>query len=206
MVPELPITHIFFDLGNIFVGLRSGNKLRALAQRSGQSVEMFCEKIWSHERAHNYERGQHSCEEYFSLLAEDLDFSDARTDLEEAFCDIFHPLPHRVALARSLSQRYPLALISNTCAAHIRHLETHYDFLPLFHPRIYSHEVGARKPHARIYEVALEKSGAPRERSIFIDDLEENLITPSQAGWHTLHLPPGTDLEAGLRSFGIEIP
>lgn len=204
-MPVLPITHIFFDLGNIFVGLRSGEKLRALATRSGQSIEVFCEKIWSHDRAHHYERGQHSCDEYFQQLARDLGLSEARTDLEEAFCDIFHPLPQRVALARTLAQRYPLALISNTCAAHIRHLESNYDFFPLFHPKIYSHEVGARKPHPRIYEAALEKSGARKEQSIFIDDLEENLTTPSRAGWHTLHLPPGADLETALRPFGIEI-
>lgn len=204
-MPALPITHIFFDLGNILVGLRSGPKLRALAHRSGQSVEVFCEKIWSHQRAHDYERGQHSCEEYFALLAEDLDLTHAQTELQEAFCDIFHPLPERVALARTLAQRYPLALISNTCSAHIRYLESNYDFFPIFQPRIYSHEVGARKPHPKIYEIALEKSGASKERSLFIDDLAENLITPSQNGWHTLHLPPGTDLASSLRPLGIEI-
>lgn len=203
-MPFLPITHIFFDLGNIFVGLRSGEKLRALAKRSGQPIEVFCERIWSHQRAHAYERGQHSCEEYFALLAEDLDLAFAQADLQEAFCDIFHPLPERVALARRLARRYPLALISNTCAAHIRHLESSYDFFPLFAPKIYSHEVGARKPHPRIYEIALEKSGATKEQSIFIDDLAENLTTPSQTGWHTLHLPPGTDLESALRPFGID--
>ena len=64
------ITHIFFDLGNILVGLHAGKKLRALAKKSGQDLAPFCEKIWSHERAHDYERGSHSCDEYFSLLAE----------------------------------------------------------------------------------------------------------------------------------------
>ena len=204
-MPSFPITHIFFDLGNILVGLRSGEKLRALAARSGQTIEVFCEKIWSHERAHDYERGRHSCEEYFTQLAKDLDLSGAQGDLQEAFCDIFYPLPKRVALARNLAKQYPLALISNTCAAHIRHLESHYDFFPIFQPRIYSHEVGARKPHPRIYEIALEKAGARKEQSIFIDDLAENLTTPSGLGWHTLHLPPGADLEAALRPFQIVI-
>jgi len=204
-MPSLPVTHIFFDLGNILVGLRSGTKLKTLANRSGQTVEAFCEKIWSHERAHDYERGRYSCEEYFDYLARELDLSHAVEELREAFCDIFHPLPERVALAHALAKQYPVALISNTCAAHIRYLEATFDFFPLFHPRIYSHEVGSRKPHPRIYEIALEKSGAQPAQSLFIDDLSENLTTPSEMGWHTLHLPPGGDLAPSLRQFGIEI-
>ena len=198
-----PITHIFFDLGNVLVGLRSGEKLKALAQRKGESVEAFCNKIWSHERAHDYERGQHTCDEYFALLAEDLDLSHARQELQEAFCDIFYPLPERVALARQLAKQYPLALISNTCASHIRHLESAFDFFPLFQHRIYSHQAGYRKPHPDIYEKALQETGAKAENSLFIDDLAENLETPRKSGWRTLHLPPGTNLEKELLTFQI---
>lgn len=201
-----PITHIFFDLGNILVGLRAGEKLRTLAKKSGQDLTEFCEKIWSHDRAHDYERGRHSCDEFFSLLAEDLDLGHAQPELREAFCDIFHPLPERVAVARQLAVRYPLALISNTCAAHIRHLEAEYDFFSLFTPRIYSHEVGARKPHPEIYAQALAAAGARAETSLFIDDLAENLETPSRLGWQTIHLPPATDLSVALRRAGVALP
>lgn len=199
------ITHIFFDLGNILVGLHAGEKLRALAKQSGQDLTTFCEKIWSHERAHDYERGRHSCDEYFTLLAGDLDLSHAQPELREAFCDIFHPLPDRVAVARQLASRYPLGLISNTCASHIRHLESTYDFFPLFSPRIYSHEVGARKPHPDIYAKALAESGAKAECSLFIDDLAENLETPSRLGWKTIHLPPKSDLAAALTKAGVPL-
>ena len=198
-----PITHIFFDLGNVLVGLRSGEKLKALAQHKGESVEAFCNKIWSHKRAHDYERGSHTCDEYIALLAEDLDLAHAQQELQEAFCDIFYPLPVRVALARQLAEHYPLALISNTCASHIQHLEATYDFFPIFHHRIYSHKVGCRKPHPDIYEKALQATGAKAESSLFIDDLAENLETPRKSGWQTIHLPPGTDLEKELLNFQI---
>ena len=198
-----PITHIFFDLGNVLVGLRSGEKLKALARRKGESVEAFCEKIWSHERAHDYERGSHTCDEYFALLAEDLDLAYAQQELQDAFCDIFYPLPERVAVARQLAKQYPLALISNTCASHIRHLESTFDFFPLFQHRIYSHQAGCRKPHPDIYEKALQATGAKAESSLFIDDLTENLETPRKSGWRTLHLPPGADLKKELLTFQI---
>lgn len=200
------ITHIFFDLGNILVGLHAGEKLRALAQQSGQDLTAFCERIWSHERAHDYERGRHTCDEYFSLLAEELDLSHAQPELREAFCDIFHPLPDRVEIARTLARRYPLGLISNTCASHITHLEATYDFFPIFSPRIYSHEVGTRKPHPDIYAKALDAAGAQAETSLFIDDLAENLETPARLGWKTIHLPPKSDLATALAGQGIHLP
>ena len=197
------ITHLFFDLGNVLVGLRSGEKLKALAQQTGESVETFCDKIWSHKRAHDYERGHHTCDEYFALLAEDLDLTYAQKELRQAFCDIFYPLPERVALVRQLAPHYPLALISNTCASHIQHLEATYDFFPLFQHRIYSHQAGCRKPHPDIYEKALQATEAKAESSLFIDDLAENLETPAKAGWKTIHLPPGTDLKKALEFFDI---
>jgi HAD superfamily hydrolase (TIGR01509 family) len=197
------ITHLFFDLGNVLVGLRSGEKLKALARRTGESVETFCDKIWSHKRAHDYERGHHTCDEYFALLAEDLDLTYAQKELRQAFCDIFYPLPDRVALVRQIAPHYPLALISNTCASHIQHLEATYDFFPLFQHRIYSHQAGCRKPHPDIYEKALQATEAKAESSLFIDDLAENLETPAKAGWKTIHLPPGTDLKNALESFDI---
>jgi putative hydrolase of the HAD superfamily len=197
------ITHLFFDLGNVLVGLRSGEKLKALAERTGQSVEAFCEKIWSHKRAHDYERGHHTCDEYFALLTEDLNLAHAQEELREAFCDIFYSLPERVTLARQLAKYYPLALISNTCASHIQHLEATYDFFPLFPHRIYSHQAGCRKPHPDIYEKALQATGAKAESSLFIDDLAENLDTPAKAGWKTIHLPPGADLKKALDAFHI---
>ncbi len=166
-------------------------------------METFCDKIWSHKRAHDYERGRHTCDEYFALLAEDLDLTYAQKELRQAFCDIFYPLPDRVALVRQLAPHYPLALISNTCASHIQHLETTYDFFPLFQHRIYSHQAGCRKPHPDIYEKALQATEAKAESSLFIDDLAENLETPAKAGWKTIHLPPGTDLKKALESFDI---
>ncbi|MFM8653148.1 MAG: HAD-IA family hydrolase, partial [Verrucomicrobiota bacterium] len=126
--------------------------------------------------------------------------------LREAFCDIFHPLPERVTVARQLAARYPLGLISNTCASHIRHLESTYDFFPLFSPRIYSHEVGTRKPHPDIYAKALAVAGTKAENSLFIDDLAENLETPSRLGWKTIHLPPKSDLAAALARAGVSLP
>jgi putative hydrolase of the HAD superfamily len=112
-------------------------------------------------------------------------------------------LPDRVALVRQLAPHYPLALISNTCASHIRHLEANCDFFPLFQHRIYSHEVGCRKPHPDIYEKALLATGAKAESSLFIDDLAENLETPAKLGWKTIHLPPGADLKKELLTFQI---
>jgi FMN phosphatase YigB (HAD superfamily) len=49
----------------------------------------------------------------------------------------------------------------------------------------------------------LKEAGATPETSLFIDDLAENLETPAKAGWRTLHLPPGTDLEKELLTFQI---
>ena len=66
-----------------------------------------------------------------------------------------------------------MAIISNTLVPGYcmdRHLDA-AELLHFFPVRIYSSQTRFRKPHRRIFEIALEALGVPAERSIFVGDL-----------------------------------
>lgn len=68
---------------------------------------------------------------------------------------------------------YELGLVSNTFVpshAMDRHLDQ-LGLLELFPARIYSCDVGYRKPHRRIFDIALEQMGIAPEQAIFVGDL-----------------------------------
>jgi len=56
----------------------------------------------------------------------------------------------------------------------------------LFDPVVISGEVGLRKPHAAIYELALDGLGVPADRVLFIDDAEPNVVGARAAGLQSL--------------------
>ncbi|MDJ0420324.1 HAD family hydrolase [Rhodococcus opacus] len=56
----------------------------------------------------------------------------------------------------------------------------------LFDPVVISCEVGLRKPHAAIYELALDELGVPADWVLFIDDAEPNVVGARAAGLQSL--------------------
>jgi putative hydrolase of the HAD superfamily len=52
----------------------------------------------------------------------------------------------------------------------------------LFDTVVISGEVGLRKPHAAIFELALERLGLPAEQAVFVDDAEPNVLGARAVG------------------------
>jgi putative hydrolase of the HAD superfamily len=85
-----------------------------------------------------------------------------------------------------------LAIVSNTFVpGHCldRHLREE-GLLEFFPVRIYSSTVRYRKPHPRIFEMALEQIGVPAERALFIGDLlKTDIRGAKRAGMRTIWKP-----------------
>lgn len=78
-------------------------------------------------------------------------------------------------LADLRDRGYRLGIISNTFVPGFvldRHL-TGLGLIEFFPERIYSCDVGYRKPHRRIFEIALERIGVRPDEAIFVGDLPE---------------------------------
>jgi HAD superfamily hydrolase (TIGR01549 family) len=81
--------------------------------------------------------------------------------------------PHARPMLSTLRERgYKLGLISNTgtpAATLDRHLREE-DLLEFFPMRVYSCEVGYRKPHPQIFEIALGRIGSEAGHTVFVGD------------------------------------
>ena len=66
--------------------------------------------------------------------------------------------------------------------------------------------VGMRKPNAPIYELALKVTQREPAECIFVDDRPVNLESARELGIDTIHYHDAAQLEADLRSRGIEAP
>jgi putative hydrolase of the HAD superfamily len=106
----------------------------------------------------------------------------------------------RVKVVQQLSRNFNIYLFSNTNQIHIERLhqsfkaEFGFDFPSLFVKDYYSHEIHERKPDLISYQKVIELSGVNPEESVFIDDLEKNIIGAQRAGLKTFWLKNGMEM------------
>lgn len=200
----MPITTIFFDLGNVLVDVNWNMAFYHLKDRTPHDEETLHTKAFGCEDLFDgMDTGKLENEAFFAQFKERLEFDGTAVELEEIWCDVFVPLEDNIQLARQLAEFYPLGIISNIGLSHSRHLEKTYDFFPLFRHKVYSFEFGKMKPDPTIYEHALKLMDGDKFETLFIDDLEPNIMTPSQMGWQTIHLRPEVNLRLALQSYEL---
>jgi FMN phosphatase YigB (HAD superfamily) len=199
-----PIKAVAFDLGKVLIDFDWAPALAQIHPRTRLTADEVFQQVLKHPKSIDYEEGRLTSEEYFSFQKEFLGFDGPWTELESLYARIFTPITAHIALVHALQPHYPLALISNTTAAHIDYAESVYDFFSLFQVRIYSYRAGAMKPKPAIYAAAAQALGIEPEEGLFIDDLKPNCEGAEKLGWQTIHLEPQTDLRAALRLFGLK--
>lgn len=200
----MQIETIFFDLGKVLIDFDFDIALYRVRQQSSLNEEEINEQILDlQEEIDAYEVGGISSHDFFQKLKEKFGFTGSADELKTIWQEIFTPFHEHIEMARMLAQYYPVALISNTSEAHIEYCEAQFDFMQIFQKKIYSCEVGVMKPDPEIYLKALDEMNADKFTSLFIDDREENIMTPSQMSWQTIHLRPDVNLRQALQSYDL---
>jgi 2-haloacid dehalogenase len=78
-----------------------------------------------------------------------------------------------------------------------------FDFLSWFEDAVVSGEHGVVKPDRRIFEIAIRRFRIDPPRSVFVDDLAENVAAASAWGFHALHFTGAARLRAELEALEL---
>jgi putative hydrolase of the HAD superfamily len=210
---RVPIRAIVSDFGGVltspmtesFVGVLDssgvsieelGKAMMALTEREG-SNPLF-----------DLETGQVSVATFMGRLSDQLSAQvGTEVDLDgfgERYFGHLKPNERLIDHMRGLRERgYKMAI----CTNNIREWEALWRrMLPvdeIFEVVVDSAFVGSRKPDPRIYEITLERLGAPPEATLFIDDIEVNCEGARRLGMHAIRFRSTdqtiADIEAALR-------
>jgi putative hydrolase of the HAD superfamily len=201
----MKISAVCFDLGKVLLHFDWKIMLDRVCAKSPLPPEEISRLLREDPQVIAYEVGGITSAKFFSHLKKRLRYKGTAKELRAAFSEIFTPLADHIALAAMLAPHYPLAIISNTNEAHIVHAEATYSFFSLFRAHIYSHRVKIMKPDRAIFDATLAALGGvdPLE-TLFIDDLETNILGAVQLGWQTIHLRPDVNLREALSSYELK--
>jgi HAD superfamily hydrolase (TIGR01509 family) len=183
---------IVFDLGKVLVDFDYSIAARKVAARSTKSLLNLISLLSSSSLIIQYECGLVTRREFFEQVRDAIGFRGDLAEFSGYFADIFTELPPMIALHAELRRRgVPTYIFSNTNDLAIEHVERNFPFFKNFDGYIYSCEVGAMKPDAKIYAAMEKLCGRSGADIIYLDDRVENVEAGLVRGWRAiLHETP----------------
>lgn len=198
------IKNIIFDLGNVLLDLDWERTEQAFRDMLQEEYEAALLRYDSERLFELLEVGEITPKEFVRRMQQTTRRAIDEKTIIDSWNTILAELPPaRLHWLQKLGRKYNLYLLSNTNAIHIEWLHgylqeragmTIHDFNALFIKPYYSFEINLRKPNREIYEYVLADAGLHAEETLFIDDLEENILSARTVGLQTIHHRAGSEI------------
>ena len=195
------IKTIFFDIGGVLLNIHPERTIKQLGDFTKLSDEEII-AAFPEDAYHRYERGEISDLGFYRAVKDKLPISNNLTEKQfwKAWSLLVGEETKVVKIMNNLTTKYPVWLLSNTNPYHILE-EERFKLFDKITGGIYSFEVGSRKPEGEIYFKALKIAGVTAEKSLFIDDLIENVEMARSLNMNAIHFKSIGDLHKQLDNF-----
>jgi putative hydrolase of the HAD superfamily len=197
-------TVVAFDLGKVLVDFDYHIAVSRIAARSTLPPDGIKTFLGQSHAIIDYESGRLTREEFYEQARQAIGFRGTIEEFGGFFADIFTEIPPMIELHAGLHRRgVPTCIFSNTNDLAVEHIRRNFPFFRDFDGYIFSYEVGAMKPDAKIYE-ALEKLVRRRGADIvYLDDRPENVAGGAARGWRTILHETPEKTRAALENFRL---
>jgi len=181
-----------FDLGKVLVDFDYTIAARKIAARSRKAPADLHAFLGSSPLLIQYESGQLTRQTFFEAVRDAIGFQGDVAEFGSYFADIFTEMPGTIALHAEVRQRgFKTFIFSNTNDLAIEHIRRNFPFFKNFDGYIFSCEIGALKPDAKIYEALEKLAGRRGAEIVYLDDRPENAAAGAARGWRAiLHESP----------------
>lgn len=187
---SLPV--FIFDLGKVLVDFDYSIAARKIAARCTRAPQDLHGFLGSSPLLVEYESGRLTKETFYEAVRGPIGFQGNLAEFNGYFADIFSEMSGTIALHAELRRRgFQSYIFSNTNDLAIEHVRRSFPFFANFDGYIFSYEVGAMKPEAKIYEAMEAMCGRRGADLIYLDDRPENIAAGAARGWRAiLHETP----------------
>lgn len=199
----MDITHVFFDIGGVLGTNAWDHEQRAHAvERFGLDHEF---ESRHQEVVGEFEAGRLSLHDYLESVIFYCPRSFSREEIVAFMFSQSEPFPESLAIARELSRRPGLRLmtLNNESAELNLHRIAAFGLREMFSAFLSSCWLGVRKPQPVIFERALHIAQVKPERAVFVDDREQNLTPAKALGLQTIHFTSADGLRESLKALGL---
>ena len=197
-------TIVAFDLGKVLVDFDYYIAVSRIAARSKQPPDGIKIFLGQSQAIIDYECGRLTREEFYEQARKATGFRGTIEEFGDFFANIFTPIPPMIELHAGLRRRgIPTYIFSNTNDLAVEHIRRKFPFFRDFDGYIYSFEVGAMKPEAKIYEVLEKLAGRRGADIVYLDDRPENVAAGAARGWRTILHETPEKTRAAMENFKL---
>jgi len=195
---------IAFDLGNVLIPFDHMKACRAIGAIHSLDPLYVYERIFECGIAQAFDLGNISPSDFTQECSDALNVNLNEHDLVDAWSDIFTPDPAMEKLVKELADNADLCLISNTNCWHYNLIQRDFPFVEYFPRRLLSYQIHKMKPDPEVFRLALRwaQSG---QTNIFIDDIEENVMSAASVGFSAIHFSGIMPLRESLQCLGVKL-
>ena len=179
---------LLFDIGNVLVRFDFTAAAQRFAAQSTSSTEQVLSLLSPFKD--DLESGRISDDDFVSQSIDRISFRGSREDFIRIWNDIFTENTPMTSVVEQLAAEHPLYLLSNTSGLHKDWLFETFPVFRHFKGGIFSHEARSMKPHEPIFRAAIETFGLDPVRTLYIDDLADNIATGARLGLVCHHYHP----------------
>lgn len=204
------VTTLLFDLGNVLFDLDIPATERAFASLLGDRRVQFSDWAVRNRFFERYEKGEITDKEFVETIGSQCQSEVSEDEVITAWNAMLIGMPEsRLTWLKELRKTYQVALLSNTNALHITKVrqwlqqehgimhfeETYFDRV------YYSHEIGARKPETRAYQMVIQDLETAVTSTLFIDDVQANIQGAQQLGIQAIWHKPTDEIRVKLPEY-----
>jgi len=191
----MSIRAVFFDLGGVIVRTEYQAPREQLAERLGMEYEDLSKIVFDSQTGIRASIGEITSQQHWEWVMKRLKRpAEEMTAIRDEFYagDIVDR--QLLDFLRSLRGKYVTGMISNAWND-LRDFIGREKMEDAFDHIIISAEVGVAKPEAKIFQIALERSGVRPHEAVFVDDFYINIEGCEKVGMKGIHF---TDAQSTL--------
>jgi putative hydrolase of the HAD superfamily len=200
------IETVISDLGNVLLKFDNTIYFRAMTRFTGWSVAEI--RAVTHDNLDLltlFEKGLVSPFDFYKNAKDLLELTAGYEEFYAAYSDVFVLVPSVLDLYRRLKTKRRMILLSNTDVVRWTFIKSKFPEILFFDDYVLSFDVGAMKPQPEIFLEAIRAGGAKPDRTVFIDDMPENVAGAARMGMRGIVFTEGMDLAAELRALDEEM-
>jgi putative hydrolase of the HAD superfamily len=195
------IDAVVFDVGWVLVRLDYAPLLECMARAGAELATM--PDVVARIGIESHECGEISGAQLIDNLIGLTRGRADREEIERLWVTMFEPVDAMFELARGLAAHHRVHLLSNVGDLHWQALTSSYALDQLGHGALPSFEARVMKPDERFYALAEQRFELDPARTVFIDDLPQNVAAARRRGWQAIqHLDPSQTVES-LDALGV---
>ena len=183
----MSIRAVFFDLGGVILRTEYQTPRQHLAEKLGMEYDDLVKVVFDSESGYKASIGAITPDEHWASVTKRL--KRPASEMEALRHEFFAgDIIDRTLLEflRSLRGTYKTGLISNAWGD-LRDYIVREKFDDAFDHMIISAEVGAVKPDAKIFKIALEQAGVQAHEAVLVDDFAVNIEGCEKVGMQGIY-------------------